>query len=188
MNIIQSPSPNFSLTTHEKIGVQIHKTLGLMPWTLKWLQNPIAQASAHFLFARNGDVHQLVQLGNRAWSAGRIYEVSNRAKKIMKKDWVGRWVQPGHYLVECEFECLSNQTFTEEQYKSVTWLFKNEELLGFKVTDENFLEHQDTASYKPELDPERAEILRKIEDVEVLPVEDDKEAIKQQIKRLLDKL
>ncbi len=190
MNIIQSPSPNFSPSNHKKIGMQIHKTLGLMPWTLRWLQNPVAQASAHLLFARNGDIHQLVQFGNRSWSAGRISNPSLRAKKIMKKDWLGRWVKPGHYLIQSEFECLSNQTFTEKQYESVVWVCENilKAQLDIEITDENLIEHQDTASGKPELDPERTEILRRLEKIEVPPIEDDRESIKKEIRRLLDKL
>ena len=187
MNIIQSPSKNYSASSHKKIGVQIHKTLGLMPWTLQWLQNPKAYASAHYLIARNGDVHQLVQLGNRSWSAGRFNQPSARAKIILKKDWLGRYIKPGHYLIEIEFECMAYQTYTEKQYESAIELFKT---FDFDVTNDNFLTHQDTAIDKPDLEVERTEILRRLEGISEPVVEEsmNRGDIKNEIHRLLDKL
>ena len=160
MKIIQSPSPNFYTSKYTKVGVQIHKTLGLMPYTLEWLRNPRAWASAHYLITKNGDIHQLVQLKDRPWSAGRINQPSARAKKIMMKTAWGTYVKPGHYLIQIEYECLLHETYTEEQYNSSVWLFNQ---FAFDVTDDNFLEHQDTAVDKPELEKERAEILRRLD-------------------------
>lgn len=160
MKIIKSPSPNYGNSNYKIIGAQIHKTLGLMPWTLKWLQNPRSNASAHYLIAKNGDIHQLVQHDKRSWTAGRISNPSARAKKIMKKYPWGSYIKPGHYLLQIEFECLLHETYTEKQYKSIVWLFKNK--LDFPITDENLLEHQDTAIDKPDLDKERTEILKRL--------------------------
>ena len=165
MKIIKSPSPNFSNTTFKKIGVQIHKTLGLMPWTLKWLQNPKANASANYLITRKGEIHELVPVNKRAWSAGRIYKPSERARKIMKRYAWGSYVKPGHYLVQIEFECLLTQTFTQKEYSSAIQLFKsfdNKFNVPNFVNENSILEHQDTASYKPEMEKERAEILKRI--------------------------
>lgn len=159
MKIIQSPSPNFSKTDYTKIGVQIHKTLGLMPSTLNWLRNPISFSSAHYLIAKNGDVHQLVQLKDRAWTAGRIKNISERARKIMMKTPWGTWVKPGEYLIQIEVECLLEETYTEEQFASLAELFSQ---FDFQVGEENFLTHRDTASYKPYLEDERSEILARL--------------------------
>ncbi len=164
--IIKAYSPNFSPSTHKKIGVQIHKTLGLMPGTLEWLQNPESQASSHVLFARNGFIYELVDLKDRSWSAGVISNPSPRARNIMLKTMQGEWIKPGHYLVQCEFECLANQTFTKEQYESAVWYFNNK--LGFKLESKYFLEHQDTADYKPDLDAERVEILKRLNMPEIV--------------------
>ena len=158
MKIIQSPSPNFSKSNFTKIGVQIHKTLGLMPSTLGWLRNPRSWSSCHYLIAKNGDVHQLVDIKKRAWSAGRIKSPSVRAKKIMIKNLLG-YVKPGHYLIQIEYECLINETLTSKQYESSAWLF---EQFDFDVTEDNFLEHQDTAIYKPDMEKERAEIFKRL--------------------------
>ncbi len=159
MNILQTPSPNFGKSKYPKIGVQIHKTLGLMPWTLKWLRNPRAFASAHFLIVKDGTIYQLVQIKDRAWSAGRIWRPSKRAKKIMLKNKLGLYVKPGKYLIEIEYECLLNEIYTEAQYKSSVWLFNQ---FPFDITEDNFLTHQDTCSYKPNLERERREILTRI--------------------------
>lgn len=159
MKIIQSPSPNFSNSTYKKIGVQIHKTLGLMPYALTWLQNPRAQVSAHYLITKLGEIHQLVQLNKRSWSAGRINRPSERAKKIMKKYLWGFYVQPGHYLIQIEFECLLEEDFNTLQYEAATWLMQQ---WDFKVMPEYFLEHQDTAIDKMDLYPQRKEILNRL--------------------------
>lgn len=184
MNIIKSPSPNFSDSTYKKEGVQIHKTLGLMPNTLSWLRNPASQVSAHYLITKLGEIHQLVQLDKRSWSAGRINNPSERALKIMKKYWGGGYVQPGHYLIQVEFECLLDEDFTDNQYKAATWLFRQ---WDFDVVPENFLEHQDTASYKMDLDFQRTEILNRLKESIAPPVV-DRAAIVKQIKELADKL
>ena len=166
MNIIKSPSPNHSPSAYELEGVQIHKTLGLMPGTLGWLQNPISQVSVHVLFAKNGDVHELVDHSRRPWAAGRFSNPSPRARKILKKTALGTWVKPGHYLLQCEFECLLHETFTEEQYQSAVEYLKS---MPFEIREAYFLEHQDTAIYKPDLDKERTEILRRLQLVPIVP-------------------
>jgi len=159
--IIQSPSPNFQPSIYTKFGIQIHKTLGLMPETLAWLRNPRAWVSSHYLIAKNGDIHQLVQLKDRCWASGRINRPSQRAKNIMLKTRWGGYVKPGHYLIQIEFECLLNETYTEEQYQSAVWLFGQ---FGFDITEENFLTHRDTAIDKPNLEEERFEILRRLKE------------------------
>lgn len=156
--IQKSPSPNFSSTTQTKIGAQIHKTLGLMPGTLQWLQNPQSQASAHFLVTKAGVIHQLVDTKNRAWTAGRISNPSKRGLKIMQQ--VGLDVKPGEYLIQIEVECLEEETYTERQYESIVRLI---ETFDFKIESWNFLTHQDTAIDKPHLEPERLIILHTLQ-------------------------
>jgi len=181
VQIIQTPSPNFSKSKYTKIGVEIHKTLGLMPGTLEWLRNPRSFVSYHFLLLRAGGIRQLVQLKDRSWSAGRINRPSERAKKIMIKYPWGTYIKPGHYLAQVAYECLSHQTFTDEQYKDTIWLFKR---FSFKIEDGNFLHHQDTAVDKPNLEMERMNILARLETAP----EVDREKIKQEIIFLVNKL
>lgn len=157
--VIQTPSPNFSKSKYTKIGVQLHKTIGLMPWTLQWLRNPKSFASSHYLIAKDGTIYQLVQLKDRAWSSGRIRGVSERAKRVMLKTRWGSWVKPGNYLIQVEFECLKWETYTEEQYKSIVFLCNG---FDFDVTETNLLTHRDTYSVKPNLEKERREILKRL--------------------------
>ncbi len=167
MRIIQFPSPNYSSSVYKKRGVQIHKTLGTD--SLEWLCDPRSNASAHYLIARNGDIYQLVQLKNRAWTAGKISKPNKRGKEFMAKDFEGKWIKPGFYAVQIEVEGLLNETYTEQQYKSLIWLFKT---FDFEISNNSFLTHKDTCWYKPNLEKERTEILRR------LGVESQEEEIK----------
>ena len=67
--------------------------------------------------------------------------------------------KPGEYLIQIEVECLEHETYTEKQYEAITWLCQQ---FDFKVKDWNLLTHQDTASYKPHLEKERLNILRRL--------------------------
>ncbi len=167
METIKTPSPNFSISKYKKVGIQIHKTLGSMPETLNWMRNPKSQASCNILFARNGDVYELVSPNKRAWSAGRINQPSERVKHIMFKNIFGKYVKPGYYLLEFEFECLLSQTYTEAQYKSVVKYMK--ENISFSIVPQLFWTHKDTAIDKPNLEKERLEILKRYNQTIKLP-------------------
>ena len=179
MNIVKTPSPNFSESTYDKIGFQIHKTLGTN--SLAWLRNPRSFSSAHCLIARDGTIYELVPLSKRSWSAGRISKPTERALEIMPKTKWGSYVKPGHYLVQIEFECLGNQTFTPAQYTSAEeWIHAT----GVPVNKATFLTHQDTASFKPDLEEERLEFLSRF----ATKTSPNKEKIKNEIKALLEQL
>lgn len=66
------PSPNFSGRGGWRIdGIVIHYTAGgKASGTIRWLCNPQARASAHFVISRDGRITQLVDLGMKAWHAG----------------------------------------------------------------------------------------------------------------------
>lgn len=71
MTIIERPSPNFSPRSAKKIDlVVIHSTEGSMPGCLEWLTSRAAQASSHYLIARDGSVYRLVAESAKAWHAG----------------------------------------------------------------------------------------------------------------------
>ncbi len=70
------PSPNFSkrrtTTAPGILATVIHYTAGgAAAGSIKWLCNPSAKASAHFLISRSGIKTQLVEIENKAWHAGR---------------------------------------------------------------------------------------------------------------------
>lgn len=156
MKIIQSPSPNYSKSSYAKIGHQIHKTEGTD--SLLELTTRGTNKSANALFKRNGDVHELVDGKHRAWTSGRINQPSKRARGIMLRTIWGTYVKPGYYLWQWEFECLTSQTFTQDQYSSFIRYCKQKDI---KIIPVLFLTHRDTAIDKPDLEVERAEILRR---------------------------
>ena len=78
-------SPNFSSRNGRKpIAIVNHITSGAFNGALSWLCNPKAQASAHYLISRDGQIVQLVKDEDKAWHAGevnhphwRLYDGSN---------------------------------------------------------------------------------------------------------------
>jgi N-acetyl-anhydromuramyl-L-alanine amidase AmpD len=167
MEIIQSPSPNHSSSSYDKSVVMIHKTLGLMPYTLEWLQNPEAQVSSQYVITKKGVIHQLVKNEDMAWHAGRVYNPTDRGKKIMlKTDW-GSYINPNKYCIGIENEALINDAPTKEQLEANIWLFKQlkeDPNVAFDGSPDHFITHRDTASYKVDLDSWRNAILAGVTD------------------------
>jgi len=166
MQIIQSPSPNHSSSSYDKTVVILHKTLGYMPWTLQWLQNPSAQVSAQYLITKKGEIHQLVADEDMAWHAGRVYYPSTRAKAVMLKTSWGSYVNPNKYSIGIENEALANDKWTPEQLKANAWLYKklrDDPKVAFDGGSESFITHKDVTSYKPSLDLWRDVILKEVQ-------------------------
>lgn len=116
MEIIQSPSPNFSSRHgYSPIAIVDHITAGAYPGCLTWLQNPAAQASAHFIINKAGRTDQLVDLQYAAWHAG-----------IVKNPNWGLYngKNPNWYTVGIEHECISGGELTELQYQATLALHK----------------------------------------------------------------
>jgi len=65
-------SPNFSSRRGEDPeATVIHYTAGgSASSSIRWLVNPVAKASSHFVISRSGRVTQLVDLGMKAWHVG----------------------------------------------------------------------------------------------------------------------
>ena len=63
-------TPNFTCggMAGQPNGLTFHRTAGLMPGCLCWMQNPKAQASAHFLNPKVGQLLQLVDTADKAWA------------------------------------------------------------------------------------------------------------------------
>lgn len=166
MKIIQSPSPNKSSGEgYDKTVLMIHKTLGLMPWTLKWLQNPQAQVSAQYIITKTGIIYQLVQNKDMAWHAGRVNNPSARGKRVMLKTNWGSYVNPNKYCIGVENEALINDTWTKPQLKANIWLFKqlrDDPNVAFDGSEDHFITHRDTANDKPDLESWRDKILKSV--------------------------
>ncbi len=149
MKIIWTPSPNFSEGNWEKTVIVIHKTLGYMPGTLAWLKNPASQVSTNYLITKKGIIYQLVKDKDMAWHAGRENQPSGRWKILD---------QPGNnnkFCIGIEFECLLGENYTEKQYESGVWLIN-------KLGIDEIVTHKDIAIDKPDLERERTELLRRL--------------------------
>lgn len=104
--------------------------------TINWLKNPDAQASAHLVIGRDGNITQLVPFDTVAWHAGKSFwdgrpglnnfsigvELVNVGKLARRGEkwvsWSGRQV-PDNQVVEAthknETESAGWHTYTEEQ-------------------------------------------------------------------------
>lgn len=117
MNTEWSPSPNFTRGRNGKkiIAIVNHITAGLMPGTLSWLKNSKAQASAHYLVTKGGQIFQLVKDEDTAWHAG----------IVNKPNWpLYDGSNPNRYTIGIEHECMSGGELTEQQYQATLWLHK----------------------------------------------------------------
>lgn len=166
MKIIQSSSPNFSESTVRKTVVVLHRTIGSMPGTLEWMRNPASQVSAHFLITKTGEIHQMVDIKDVAWHAGRVYNESGRARNVMQKNSWGSYVNPNKYCVGIEFESITaSDKMTDAQLASSVWLLqhiKDEEDNDFDGSPENIITHRDLTSYKPYMEGWRTAILNEL--------------------------
>lgn len=97
------------------IAIVNHITAGLMPGCLSWLQNPNAQASAHYLVTRDGRILQLVKDEDTAWHAG----------AVNKPSWkLYDGTNPNRYTIGIEHEGFSHESLTEAQYQATLWLHR----------------------------------------------------------------
>ena len=115
--VVWKPSPNFTKGRRGKkvIAIVNHITAGNYPGCLSWMCNPKAQASAHYLVTKLGDIYQLVKDEDSSWHAGavskpnwRLYDGSN----------------PNRYTIGIEHEALPGERLTEMQYQATLWLHK----------------------------------------------------------------
>lgn len=115
MHIDWAKSPNYRTGRKERqiIAIVNHITAGLMPGTLSWLQNPSAQASAHYLVTKNGQIYQLVKDEDTAWHAGIVNQ----------PNWhLYDGTNPNYYTLGIEHEALAGEYLTEQQYQATLWL------------------------------------------------------------------
>lgn len=95
------------------IAIVDHITAGLFPGCLSWMQNPKAQASAHYLVTKTGRILQLVKDEDTAWHAG----------GVNRPNWnLYDGTNPNAYTIGIEHEALAGEGLTEEQFKATAWL------------------------------------------------------------------
>ncbi len=201
MNIPFQQTPNYAVGPTKKAVVVLHFTLGAYRGAVEWLSNANRpnRSSAHFVIGRNaGEAIQLVKVTDIAWHAGVVSNPNERARRVMKKNLDGTWVNPNQYTIGIELAAgydvdqdgavePNENDITEWQYQQLTELvkaFANNPDTAFVLDEKNIIIHGDITDYKEKPEKVRTELLKRL-----FPVQPtDKEAIKSQIISLLNQL
>jgi N-acetyl-anhydromuramyl-L-alanine amidase AmpD len=201
MNIPFQQTPNYAVGPTKKTVVVLHFTLGAYRGAVEWLSNANRpnRSSAHFVIGRNqGEAIQLVKVTDIAWHAGAVSNPNERAKRVMRKNLDGTWVNPNQYTIGIELAAgydvdqdgsvePNENDITEWQYQQLTELvraFANNPDTAFVLDEKNIIIHGDIADYKEKPEIVRKELLKRL-----FPVQPtDKEVIKSQIISLLNQL
>ncbi len=201
MNIPFQQTPNYAVGPTRKVAVVLHFTLGAYNGAVSWLLNANRpnRSSAHFVIGRKeGEIVQLVKVTDVAWHAGVISNPNERAKRVMRKNLDGSWVNPNQYTIGIELAAgydidqdgtvePNENDITEWQYQTLTELvrsFANNSDIAFVLDEKNILIHGDITDYKEKPEIVRNQLLKRL-----FPVEPtNKEAIKSQIISLINQL
>lgn len=201
MNIPFQQTPNYAVGPTKKAVVVLHFTLGAYRGAVEWLSNANRpnRSSAHFVIGRNqGEAVQLVKVTDIAWHAGAVSNPNERARRVMKKNLDGTWINPNQYTIGIELAAgydvdqdgavePNENDITEWQYQQLTELvkaFANNPDTAFVLDEKNIIIHGDITDYKEKPEKVRTELLKRL-----FPVQPtDKEAIKSQIISLLNQL
>lgn len=126
--IKQVPSKNRSSRGKSiPIAIVNHITAGSLKSVDSWFTSKDNdQASAHFCIGRNGEIHQYVNLKERAWHAGLAIEGIQHATHPLIKRF--KKVNPNAYTIGIEHEGYKEHgedgTLTEEQFWASVWLHR----------------------------------------------------------------
>ncbi|GAB6172400.1 hypothetical protein JCM15765_18780 [Paradesulfitobacterium aromaticivorans] len=97
------------------------------------MQNPKAQASAHYLVTKAVQIYQLVKDEDTAWHAG----------IVNKPNWsLYDGTNPNKYTIGIKHEGQPGDVFTEVQYQAILWLHK--ELIrkwGIPIDSDHIIGH-----------------------------------------------
>lgn len=147
MEIKWNPSPNYSRGRGNRniIGIIDHITAGSFPGCLNWMCNMAAQASAHYLVTRSGDIYQMVRESDTAWHAGNV-------NKPTWKLYDG--TNPNRYTLGIEHENISGGELTEAQYQATLELHKQLcEKYSIPLDRLHIIGHYETDSVNRKNDP-----------------------------------
>lgn len=202
MNIVFKQTPNYTPANSKKIAIVLHFTLGAYAGAVEWLSNGNRpnRSSANFVIGRkDGEIVQLVKVTDIAWHAGVVSNPNDRAKRIMRKNLDGSWVNPNQYTIGIELAAgydvdqdgivePNENDITEWQYQQLTELvksFANNPDTAFVLDEKNIIVHGDICDYKEKPEIVRTELLRRLFGSQISK---NKEAIKTQIINLIAQL
>lgn len=107
--------------------IVIHVTEGTAGSVRSWFSNPAAEASAHYMVLRNGDIDHFVNDDDTAWHAGRVH----RPTAAIVKERAG--INPNAYSIGIEHEGTGKEDLTPEQRTSSVWLIRQLKLAHPKI-------------------------------------------------------
>jgi hypothetical protein len=167
---IQTPNVYKKTYTEEPAIHIIHKTIGDLKSVLAWFADPTSNASAHFVYDRDGRVIQLAKDNQRTWHTGisakmyqELYARMSRPAKII----TGKLgINPNKYSMGHEFVCSKTQTYTPAQYESFLRVIdalqkRNKWKNGVAELNTTLMTHEEFVYYKPDLEVEKLTIIHR---------------------------
>lgn len=175
INVNKKETPNQYELWGAVEAIVLHTTLGAYEGAVDWLTTIKSNSSAHFVIGRNGEITQLAELSKGTWHAGGVSNPSPRAKAILPKKLWGALKNPNRYTIGIEFASGYDidkdgvlesweKLYTPAQVKACAELIKTviDIRLAKKFRGARILTHRDIASYKPDLEIQRAMILSEL--------------------------
>lgn len=176
-SIEQLPSRNVYSLTEPAYIIILHTTLGAYTGAVSWLRNLNGQnpnSSAHLVVGRMGETAQLAPFTKGTWHAGGVSNPSSAARTVCRKQLWGSIKNPNRYTIGIEVACGYDidrdgvlesweKLYTSAQIKQVAELILHiEKQTVVKFSSKHILTHRDIASYKPNLDIQKAMVLTEL--------------------------
>jgi len=149
-------------------GIVLHIMQGTLEGTVSWFKNKNNphQTSAHYLVGRDGRVVQMVNESRAAHHTGVVDRPSQEAKRFLKRNWWGSYINPNFYTIgiECEGKSgTSTDIWTEPMMESIVQLTSDISTRhGILLDKVHFMDHQSVTSYKPDLNNWIEEALKRL--------------------------
>ncbi len=168
MKTIPQITTKYTNIVQKKEYLVLHRTLGNYPSDLKWLVNNKPnttkddEISAQFYIPPQGGIYEMVdQRGNSLrnkslWHSGKIFNPSERARKVLKKKWWdGQWENPNYRSTGVELSARTKNTiFKEVQMRDLVILARE--------LDIPIITHFDIDSRKPLMEDWLDELLKRL--------------------------
>lgn len=111
MEFIQSPNYNKGRNGQKPELIVIHIMDGTYEGSIAWFKNPASDVSSHYLISKEGEMTQMVNEADTAWTNGRV---DRPTSKIVKSK---PGVNPNFYSLTIEHEGKPTDKWTEAMKK-----------------------------------------------------------------------